>query len=197
MTHVTGRPTTNLPRTGISSGTLRSVIEYGLPFLGGGGSVPPPSPPKCRRWLAVQHACTPYVRRSACVVGTPVWCLVTQDWTVIPWVKPDRWRLGSTRPQFTSAGGGGGTDGQFAGQAGGGQWSIRSTTCARSAAVMPPIYAPRRRRRRRRPRLHVAILSRSDTDFDRRRRKPQDTKNAGPLVECAGNKCRERKCAEN
>ena len=29
MTHVPAGP---LPRTGISSGTLRSVIEYGLPF---------------------------------------------------------------------------------------------------------------------------------------------------------------------
>jgi len=28
-----------LPRTGISSGTLRSVIEYWLPFYGGGGII--------------------------------------------------------------------------------------------------------------------------------------------------------------
>ena len=33
MSHITCRLTANLPRTGISSGTLRSVIEYGLPFF--------------------------------------------------------------------------------------------------------------------------------------------------------------------
>ena len=32
MTHITCRLTANLPRTVISSGTLRSVIEYGLPL---------------------------------------------------------------------------------------------------------------------------------------------------------------------
>ena len=35
MTHVTCRLTAY--RTGINSGNLRSAIEYGLPFYGGGG----------------------------------------------------------------------------------------------------------------------------------------------------------------
>ena len=63
-----------LPRNGISSGTLRSVIEYGLPFY-------------CQRWInnswefsCVECVCSLGLPRSQCIIGVSGWLHLKSCW---------------------------------------------------------------------------------------------------------------------